>query len=487
MWATHRGNKSSMPGNSDGFKLKWHFKGLNASDFEIENDQTAKWGYKSSGENLSQGGGNMRSMLNFVREGRRKRMSDKALLDSVLKHRWSVHVLKKGRLCLNESEIHRVIVKAAQDLDLVIGFNGWVPEDDLKLGGKLLLMVTICPAHLIEAAKLSVLFEALINYFGLDTLITATINSVQPRAGGSIKDFTSSNMWFQRLNQKFNFSLGPFLEALSTSEQLTRLQKLHPPFLNHLNTSSKSHQIEGESFSRLMHPPHLLDEEQVSTFIPFCAFSTGGLPKQQLEETPFPFCDAFQPTILGGQLCYKVKVNQTSGKGPTNQLMILLDYQEDLSIQPPFDERLNIDSIKIDTINLNDFGNTKLPMNEAKIQLDTLPYDVGFGEGVYKMSVVKKMKAKSAFLGLGLKDRKCQVAPFQECQTKALLEDCKCVPLELRGIQVFLFLKKTLEMEVVPGYKLPTLLTLFTLLTRLTLLTLYPALHCLDCSHCLHR
>ena len=136
----------------------------------------------------------MRSMLNFVREGRRKRMSDKELLDSVLKHRWSVHVLKKGRLCLNESEIHRVIVKAAQDLDLVIGFNGWVPEGDLRLGGKLLLMVTICPPHLIEAAKLSVLFEALINYFSLDTLITATINSVQPRAGGSIKDFTSSNM-----------------------------------------------------------------------------------------------------------------------------------------------------------------------------------------------------------------------------------------------------------------------------------------------------
>ena len=191
-----------------------------------------------------------------------------------------------------------------------------------------------------------------------------------------------------------------------------------------------------------MHPSHLLDEEQVSTFIPFCAFSTGGLPNQQLEETPFPFCDAFQPTILGGQLCYKVKVNQTSGKGPTTQLMILLDYQEDLSIHPPFDERLNIDSIKIDTINLNDFGNTKLPMNEAKIQLDTLSYDVGFGEGVYKMSVVKKMKAKSAFLGLGLKDRKCQVAPFQECQTKALLEDCKCVPLELRGIQVFFSSKK---------------------------------------------
>ena len=114
--------------------------------------------------------------------------------------------------------------------------------------------------------------------------------------------------------------------------------------------------------------------------------------KQQLEETPFPFCAAFQPTILGGQLCYKVKVNQTSGKGPKNQLMILLDYQEDLSIQPSFDERLNIDSIKIDTINLNDIGNKKLPINEAKIQLDTLSSDLGFGEGVYKMSDVKKAR-----------------------------------------------------------------------------------------------
>ena len=165
---------------------------------------------------------------------------------------------------------------------------------------------------------------------------------------------------------------------------------------------------------------------------------------------------------------------------------------ESLMNRPINNFRLKIDSIKIDTINLKDIGNKKSPMNEAKIQLDTLSSDLGFGEGVYKMSVVKKMKAKSAFLGLALKDRKCQVAPFQECQTKALLEDCKCVPLELRGIQVFLFFqKKTPELEVASGYKLPILFTLFTLitlLTRLTMLTIYWALYCcLHRSHCFHR
>ena len=56
-----------------------------------------------------------------------------------------------------------------------------------------------------------------------------------------------------------------------------------------------------------------------------------------LPNISFPFCSSFSPTILEGQLCFKVQVNQTSGKGKQNELMLLLDYQEDLKIYQPLE------------------------------------------------------------------------------------------------------------------------------------------------------
>ena len=86
----------------------------------------------------------------------------------------------------------------------------------------------------------------------------------------------------------------------------------------------------------MVHPPHLTSGWS-SAFIPFCAYKTdlnfsGKSPT--LDGTTFPVCTSFLPTILEGQLCYKLTLNKTSGKGKKNELMILLDYNEDHSMQP---------------------------------------------------------------------------------------------------------------------------------------------------------
>ena len=187
----------------------------------------------------------------------------------------------------------------------------------------------------------------------------------------------------------------------------------------------------------LSHPPHLLSSDYLSAFIPFCAFATSMVfskPEVWLPNISFPLCSSFHPTILEGQLCYKLKVNKTSGKGKRNELMLLLDYHEDLSMHYSFGDVDNIDSQTTTTFNLDAIES--LQMKEARIQINTLSSDKEFGEGTYKMSVVKKMTAKSAFLEMPMKDRKCQVEPFEECRTRALLEECNCVPLEFRDIQV---------------------------------------------------
>ena len=170
----------------------------------------------------------------------------------------------------------------------------------------------------------------------------------------------------------------------------------------------------------MTHPPHITKRDQVSAFIPLCAYSTNLLISGAgfwLPNVSFPLCSSFQPTIFEGQLCYKLKVNQTSGKGKRNGLLFLLDYQEDLSMHPSL-EKEEKDYKTTTSINL-DFMES-IQNEEAMIQINTLSSDKQFGEGTFKMSDIKKMTATKAFLGMTMEDKRCQVESFEECRTKAL-------------------------------------------------------------------
>ena len=88
---------------------------------------------------------------------------------------------------------------------------------------------------MIEAAKLSKLFESLITNENLNTVVAATMHNIQPRAGNNIKDFTAIYMWYQRLDERYNFSLGPVLLSMLDSKSIQDLVLLEPPFLEELN------------------------------------------------------------------------------------------------------------------------------------------------------------------------------------------------------------------------------------------------------------
>ena len=51
------------------------------------------------------------------------------------------------------------------------------------------------------------------------------------------------------------------------------------------------------------------------------------------------------------------------------------------------------------------------------------------------MTDVKRMTAKKEFLKMPLKDRICQVELYEDCRTRKLFEECKCVPSEVPGFQ----------------------------------------------------
>ena len=155
-------------------------------------------------------------------------------------------------------------------------------------------------------------------------------------------------------------------------------------------------------------------------------------PEVWLPNISYPICTSFKPTIMEGQLCYKIQVNESSGQGKDNELLLLLDYQPELSLHVSSkpEDKQNRTKVR----NLNTVGS--LNTDSAKVHIDTLSSFVGFGGGIYEMTAVKRMTATDDFLKMPLKERSCKVERYQHCRTRKLLEGCKCVPWEMPLYQV---------------------------------------------------
>ena len=167
--------------------------------------------------------------MSLVRESKIEGINKSEVWKTLLKHRWDIE-----SPCLSQSQVAEVIYKTGQDLNLKHGWNLWIPEEDLILGSELYSVLS-CPAQLVEAYKLSKLFESLINKENLNTVVAATMHNIQPRAGDNIKDFTAINMWYQRLDERYNFSLGEIILPLMNSETVEQLVPLDPPYVKAFN------------------------------------------------------------------------------------------------------------------------------------------------------------------------------------------------------------------------------------------------------------
>ena len=71
--------------------------------------------------------------------------------------------------------------------------------------------------------------------------------------------------------------------------------------------------------------------------------------------------------MLGGQLCYKLTLRKTSGPDKVNELMLLLDYNEDLSLHTSPSENRNVQFSK-EKLNL-DTAIDSVQYESAKIQM----------------------------------------------------------------------------------------------------------------------
>ena len=194
--------------------------------------------------------------------------------------------------------------------------------------------------------------------------------------------------------------------------------------------------LSGELSWSSHHPQHLTKSRSFA-LIPFCAYKTDlNFSKSNIElpGVSFPVCSSFLPTILEGQLCYKLMLNKKSGQGKRNELMLLLDYNEDRSLQTSSSTSNTVKSSK-ERLSF-DTAVASIQGVSAKVHINTLSPYLGFGGGIYKMTDVKRMTAKEDFLKMPLEDRGCEIKSYEDCRSRNLLEACNCVPWEVPGFQV---------------------------------------------------
>ena len=226
----------------NGYELGWGINKLEVKNGKQNIYQYNYWKQEIPASSLPKTfqGQKMELMMNIVREWRKQKISENDMWAVVLEHRWSSGILSQESPCLKGDKVHQLILDIAHDQNLTIWLDGWIPDADLILGTKLLVVILHCPDHLVEAAKLSFFFKTLLTNHSLETVVAATMNSIQPRAGDTIQDFTAVNMWYDRLNQMYNFSIFPIIAALSTNSHLGQLRNLEPPYMTVTNGSAIS-------------------------------------------------------------------------------------------------------------------------------------------------------------------------------------------------------------------------------------------------------
>ena len=214
-----------------GFRMKWQQIGL-ANKNNDDKRSKLEWTIKRNADSVNNL--NVMTILNLVRESKIHRIKEHEVWSTFMKHIWDIEILKTNSL-LSELQLREVIYKSAQDLKLEYDWKQWITEEDIAFGTELYTVLLKCPDDLTEAAKLSKLFESLITTENLNTVVAATMHNIQPRAGDNIKDFTAINMWYQRLGERYNFSLGPNIQPLMTSDGLRQMEEHNLLYMTYSN------------------------------------------------------------------------------------------------------------------------------------------------------------------------------------------------------------------------------------------------------------
>ena len=190
------------------------------------------------------------------------------------------------------------------------------------------------------------------------------------------------------------------------------------------------------------HPPHLVDSSGNLTpgaLVPFCAYARNLTTLgRRIPGLDFPICDRFQPTVLNGQVCYVLNMEDANpliqgatengiGKG-----LLLAVHMNENTKEEDFgtnEEWLDKNSLETEA---SEHGNT------ATIHLSTLARTSITKPGTYAMASLKKMTGTDNFLNLPDNTKGCQIEAQESCHNRRYVEElqkqCNCLPWALGAV-----------------------------------------------------
>ena len=186
-----------------------------------------------------------------------------------------------------------------------------------------------------------------------------------------------------------------------------------------------------------LHPPSLANEEDSvlpASLIPICLYQSNSSKLGRWhDELNFTMCNSFEHTLHKGQHCYSLHLNDSilgdTKLGKSNGLILVID--------PQLEESDVIETQGQNLIEDNRF---------ATISLDTLaPFSDSVTEdGDYALTALKWMTGTETFMELSNEEKKCQKESFNECQTRKIIQHCRC----LSAHPMF---SKTQKVQVISG------------------------------------
>ena len=148
----------------------------------------------------------------------------------------------------------------------------------------------------------------------------------------------------------------------------------------------------------------------------------------------FPVCNAFEPKIIAGELCYalnfktlvsngNIAIEAGRGKG------LLLAIDNGISIEPQVDK--SIVEVKKDFIRTELVNTGK----RARVHILTSHDYKDSRPGIYTLKNLKQMSGTDNFLAMPDELKKCQIEPKEECRGRRYVHEvqkqCGCLPWSL--------------------------------------------------------
>ena len=171
-----------------------------------------------------------------------------------------------------------------------------------------------------------------------------------------------------------------------------------------------------------------------SALIPFCSYGTDmEVVGREFANFSFPVCDAFQPTLHIGRVCYKLQLNPklTTKEGINGGLMLLIDKNTERSIE------LEHVSTEFESVRKQIRFSQHQRRSSAEIYIPTLAPLILSEPGEYRLASLKLMTGTKSFTKLPHDVTKCYDGDFEACKNsklrKASLRECGCMPWALKN------------------------------------------------------